>query len=218
MSQEPIEAMKPALEAGLAELGLAEGEAAAAAAEKLLRYAALLLKWNKVYNLTAIRSADEILTHHLLDSAAAVPFFQSRAPQAKRVLDVGSGGGLPAVPLALLRPDLAVEAVDAVGKKTAFINQAAIELGLRNLRAKHSRVEKLAGSYDVIISRAFASLADFTSLTAHLLAPGGRWFAMKGAAPEAEAAELRLAEVEEVIELRVPGLNEVRHLVILKKI
>ncbi len=209
--------MREALAAGLKELGLVNAASASDVLEKLLRYAELLQKWNRVYNLTAIRSANEVVTHHLLDSAAVVPLFQKRMPQARRVLDVGSGGGLPAVPLALLRPDLQVEAIDAVGKKVAFINQAAIELGLKNLCARHSRVEKLSGSYDVIISRAFASLADFTSLTAHLLASNGRWFAMKGSVPDNEISELTLAEVEDIVPLRVPGLNEARHLLILKK-
>lgn len=209
--------MREALAAGLKELGLVNAASASDVLEKLLRYAELLQKWNRVYNLTAIRSANEVVTHHLLDSAAVVPLFQKRMPQARRVLDVGSGGGLPAVPLALLRPDLQVEAIDAVGKKVAFINQAAIDLGLKNLCARHSRVEKLSGSYDVIISRAFASLADFTSLTAHLLASNGRWFAMKGSVPDKEISELTLAEVEDIVPLRVPGLNEARHLLILKK-
>lgn len=209
--------MREALAAGLKELGLVNAASASDVLEKLLRYAELLQKWNRVYNLTAIRSANEVVTHHLLDSAAVVPLFQKRMPQARRVLDVGSGGGLPAVPLALLRPDLQVEAIDAVGKKVAFINQAAIDLGLKNLCARHSRVEKLSGSYDVIISRAFASLADFTSLTAHLLASNGRWFAMKGSVPDNEISELTLAEVEDIVPLRVPGLNEARHLLILKK-
>ena len=209
--------MREALAAGLKELGLVNAASASDVLEKLLRYAELLQKWNRVYNLTAIRSANEVVTHHLLDSAAVVPLFQKRMPQARRVLDVGSGGGLPAVPLALLRPDLQVEAIDAVGKKVAFINQVAIDLGLKNLCARHSRVEKLSGSYDVIISRAFASLADFTSLTAHLLASNGRWFAMKGSVPDNEISELTLAEVEDIVPLRVPGLNEARHLLILKK-
>lgn len=145
------------------------------------RFADLLLRWNRTYNLTAIREESEVVTHHLLDSAALVPMIAKIAPEAKTLLDVGSGGGLPAVPTALLRPDLSVHAVDTVKKKVTFLQQAQIELGLKNFRAHHARVENLRLSpFDVITSRAFASLADFTSLTEHLLKPSGVWLAMKG--------------------------------------
>ena len=180
------------------------------------RYASLLLKWNKVYNLTAIRRPEEVLTHHLLDSAALAPALRRFAPEADAVLDVGCGGGLPSVPLALLRPDVAVTGVDAVGKKAAFVNQAAIELGLRNLQARHARIEKLGGAWGVITSRAFASLADFTRLTTHLLAPGGCWLAMKGVIPEDEIAALPAGiRVSAIETLDVPGLAEERHLIVL---
>lgn len=207
---------RAALAAGLAALGLPSEPDIL---DKFERYAALLLKWNRVYNLTAIRSADEVLTHHLLDAAAMVPLIAKYAPEARTVLDVGSGGGLPAVPIALLRPELSVRAVDAVGKKTAFINQAAIELGLKNLRADHIRVEKMKGAFDVITSRAFSSLGDFTMLSRGLLAPGGCWLAMKGALVDNEAAELpQGVVVTDVAPLHVPNLGEERHLYVLREV
>lgn len=202
------------LHIGLEALGIPGNEEQIA---KLERFAGLLEKWNKVYNLTAIRCREEILTHHLLDSAALVPQVDVYLAGRGAVLDVGSGGGLPSIPLAILRPDLKVTAVDAVSKKTAFLTQAGIELGLRNFIAKHSRVETLSGEYDLITSRAFASLADFISLTRHLLKPGGRWLAMKGVVPEEEIGELpRDVDVEEIKELAVPGLKEQRHLIVIK--
>ena len=183
-----------------------------------LGYAELLLKWNRVYNLTAIRRPEEVLTHHLLDSAALVPWLRRVAPEAKNILDVGCGGGLPSVPVAILRPDLEVTGVDAVGKRAAFVNQAAIELGLKNLRARHSRVEKLQGEWDLITSRAFASLFDFVTLTRPLLSPGGRWLAMKGAKTEEEIAALPDGITVEMLEpIHVPGLEEARHLIVLSQ-
>lgn len=179
-------------------------------------YAALLLRWNKTYNLTAIRHESEVLTHHLLDSAAIVPHIAQEAPNAKTVLDVGSGGGLPAVPIAILRPDLKVLAVDAVGKKSAFINQVAIDLGLRNLSAKHARVESLQNTFDVITSRAFATMHDFTVLTRTLAGKDTRWLAMKALRPEAELADLpEFVCVKKTIKLDIPNLNEERCLVVL---
>lgn len=151
---------QPRLEEGLSTLGL---ETSGEQINQLMCFADLLRKWNKVYNLTAIRRDDEILTHHLLDSAALVPLVKSLGPDAQNVLDVGSGGGLPSIPLAILRPDLRVTAVDAVSKKTAFLTQAAIELGLRNYSARHARIERLSGQYDLITSRAFANLRDLWS-------------------------------------------------------
>lgn len=187
--------------------------------DRLTRFAALLLRWNKTYNLTAIRDESEVLTHHLLDSAALVPMFRRWAPEAQRVLDVGSGGGLPAIPTAVLREDLAVHAVDTVKKKATFLQQVQIELGLRNFRAHHARVESLQlPAFDVISSRAFASLKDFTTLTEHLLAPSGLWFAMKGVVPEQELAELpSFTKVRAILPLTVPGLPESRHLIILER-
>ena len=179
------------------------------------RFAALLLRWNRTYNLTAIREESEVVTHHLLDSAALVPMIAKIAPEAKTLLDVGSGGGLPAVPTALLRPDLSVHAVDTVKKKVTFLAQ--IELGLKNFRAHHARVENLRLSpFDVITSRAFASLADFTSLTEHLLKPSGVWLAMKGGVPEEEMAALPdFVRVREILPMTVPGLHESRHLIVM---
>ncbi len=213
-----IEIDSTGLKAGLKHLGL---EVDDGVAEKFVRYAALLVRWNKTYNLTAISNASDVLTHHLLDSAALVPELKRLCPDARTVLDVGSGGGLPAVPVALLCPELKVLAVDAVGKKTAFINQAAIELGLPNLRARHTRVEALRGkaTFDVVTSRAFATLADFTDLTRGLLAPGGRWLAMKGVYPQEEIDALGPhVSVDEVVRLRVLGLEAERHVVLMHEI
>lgn len=183
------------------------------------RFADLLLRWNRTYNLTAIREESEVVTHHLLDSAALVPMIGKIAPEAQTLLDVGSGGGLPAVPTALLRPDLSVHAVDTVKKKVTFLQQAQIELGLKNFRAHHARVENLRLSpFDVITSRAFASLADFTSLTEHLLKPSGVWLAMKGVVPEEEMAALPdFVRVREILPMTVPGLHESRHLIVMER-
>lgn len=213
-----IEINSAGLKAGLKHLGLEVDESVA---DKFLRYAALLVRWNKTYNLTAISNASDVLTHHLLDSAALVPELKRLCPDARTVLDVGSGGGLPAVPVALLCPELKVLAVDAVGKKTAFINQAAIELGLPNLQARHTRVEALRGkaTFDVVTSRAFATLADFTDLTRGLLAPGGRWLAMKGVYPQEEIDALGpCVSVDEVVRLRILGLDAERHVVLMHEI
>ncbi len=201
------------LKVGLDKIGLAYTEEQIA---QLVKFAGLLQRWNKVYNLTAIRDDRDILTHHLLDSATLVPYVASVAPDAKAVLDVGSGGGLPSIPLAILRPDLKVTAVDAVKKKTAFLTQAAIDLGLSNYRAEHKRVETMKGSYDVITSRAFASLELFTELTYKLMGENGVWLAMKGQNPEKEMVSLSHAKVVETIALNVPGLAEDRHLVVMK--
>lgn len=207
---------QPRLEEGLSTLGL---ETSGEQIHQLMCFADLLRKWNKVYNLTAIRRDDEILTHHLLDSAALVPLVKSLGPDAQNVLDVGSGGGLPSIPLAILRPDLRVTAVDAVSKKTAFLTQAAIELGLRNYSARHARIERLSGQYDLITSRAFANLRDFVELTRHLIKPNGLWLAMKGAVPEAEIRCLpHDATVDQVLPMVVPGLGEARHLVVMRPV
>ena len=194
---------QPRLEEGLATLGL---EASVDQVDQLMRFAGLLQKWNKVYNLTAIRRDDELLKHQLLDSAALVPIVKRLGPV--NVRDVGSGGCLPSIPLAILRPDLRVTAVDAVSKKTAFLTQAAIELGLRNYSTRHARIERLSGQYDLITSRAFAILQDFVDLTRHLIKPDGLWLAMKGAVPEDEISWLPAdASVAEVLPMEVPGLG-----------
>jgi 16S rRNA (guanine527-N7)-methyltransferase len=197
------------LAAGLAELGLDLSEAQQ---HKLLAFRDLLLKWNKTYNLTALRDPQQAISHHLLDSLAILPHVGSGP-----LLDVGSGGGLPGIPLAIARPELAVSMVDTVQKKATFLQQAAIELGLKNVTAYHARVEAMTGQYAQISSRAFAEIGLFVSLTRHLLAPGGRWLAMKGVRPDDELKALPAdIAVEAVIPLSVPGLDAERHLIILK--
>lgn len=194
---------------GLAALGL---DLPGSAQAKLLAYRDLLLKWNRTYNLTALRDPEQALSHHLLDSLAILPWVQ-----AGSFLDVGSGGGLPGIPLAIARPDLQVTLVDAVQKKATFLQQAAIELELPNVKAVHARVENLEGQYGQITSRAFSELAEFTRLTRHLLAPGGCWLAMKGVRPDAEVAALPDdIEIAAIEPLSVPGLDAERHLIILK--
>jgi 16S rRNA (guanine527-N7)-methyltransferase len=186
--------------------------------ERLVAYGALILKWNKVYNLTAVREPNAVLTHHLLDSMAVVGPLRRERPGAGRLLDVGAGAGLPGVVVAILRDDIDVACLDAVAKKTAFVQQVASELGLRNLRGLHSRVEKLRGSFDIVSSRAFASLADFVSGSEQLLSPEGVWMAMKGKVPDGEIAllphEVRVFHVEQ---LRVPGLDAERCIVWMRK-
>ena len=189
---------------------------------QLLDFMALLQKWNKVYNLTSVRDPAEMLTHHLLDSLAAVaPLHrhlaqagQGAGDHALRLLDVGSGGGLPGVVFAICCPQLDVNCVDAVAKKAAFIQQAAVALKLPNLRGIHARVESLAGPFDVVSCRAFASLADFTAWSRAALGEASVWFAMKGKHPAEEMAALP-AEVQvfHVEQLAVPGLDAERCIV-----
>ncbi|MDR2992091.1 MAG: 16S rRNA (guanine(527)-N(7))-methyltransferase RsmG [Burkholderiaceae bacterium] len=205
------------LHAGLVELGLALTNAQQC---QLLDYLALLVQWNRVYNLTALRDPAQMLTHHILDSLAVIApirrYWGDRV-QPARLLDVGSGGGLPGVVIAICQPEVAVTCVDAVAKKAAFIQQAAGALGLPNLTGRHARVESLAGPFDLITSRAFASLADFTALSRGALAEGGVWLAMKGKRPDAEIASLSLpVEVFHVEPLTVPGLDAQRCLVWLR--
>jgi len=185
-------------------------------ADKLLAYQALLMKWNQVYNLTAVRTPESMLTHHLLDSLSVLPALERhRTGRATRMLDVGSGAGLPGLVIAALLPDVQVTCVDTVGKKASFIRQAAGELKLHNLSAIHARVEDLKlQPFDVITSRAFASLADFTALTHKLLAAEGVWMAMKGKMPQEEIDQLPAdMDVFHVEQLTVPGLNADRCLV-----
>ena len=197
------------LAAGLTALGIALPEAAQL---KLLAFRDLLLKWNRTYNLTALRDPQQVISHHLLDALAILPHVG-----AGPLLDVGSGGGLPGIPLAIARPDLSVTLVDTVQKKATFLQQAAIELELKSVAVHHARVEEMRGQYAQISSRAFAELARFISLTHHLLAPGGRWLAMKGARPDDEIKALPAgSEVEAIIPLAIPGLDAERHLIILK--
>lgn len=197
------------LRQGLDALGL---ELPATAVDRLLAYRDLLLKWNRTYNLTALKDPEQMLVQHLLDSLAILPWVAG-----PELLDVGSGAGLPGIPLAIARPDLRVTLVDAVQKKAAFQRQAAIELGLANVEARHARVEALSGQYGIITARAFAELAEFVRLTRPLLAPGGRWLAMKGQLPERELASLPAdVRVAGLQPLKVPGLDAARHLVILE--
>lgn len=201
------------LRAGASELGLS---LAPPQVDQLLAYLALISKWNRVYNLTAVREPGEMLTQHLLDSLAIVlPLQRQLGGRPASVLDVGAGAGLPGVALAIACPQLQVSCVDAVAKKVSFIRQAAAELELRNLQAVHARVEGLAPkTWDVITSRAFASLPDFVAWTRGSLAQGGVWLAMKGKRPDAEIAELpEDIEVFHVEHLQVPGLEAERCIV-----
>ncbi|APE46848.1 16S rRNA (guanine(527)-N(7))-methyltransferase RsmG [Delftia sp. HK171] len=210
MSQE----LRAPLEAGLQALGLG---LTPAQIDTLMEFQALLGKWNKVYNLTAVRDPQEMLTHHLLDSLAAVPALQRHLAQMPAregrtaMLDVGSGGGLPGVVFAICCPQIDVHCVDTVGKKAAFIQQAAATLRLPNLRGIHSRVEQLTTRYPLISCRAFASLVDFTSWSRQALEEGGTWLAMKGKHPDDEIAALPAdVQVFHVEPLKVPGLDAER--------
>ena len=191
---------------------------------QLLEFIGLLQKWNKVYNLTSVRDPAEMMTHHLLDSLAAVAPLRRHLAQlaqagldAPRLLDVGSGGGLPGVVFAICCPQLDVSCVDTVAKKAAFIQQAAVTLKLRNLHGIHARVESLAQPFDVVSCRAFASLLDFTTWSRAALADGAVWLAMKAKHPADEIAALP-AEVQvfHVEQLRVPGLDAERCIVWLR--
>lgn len=192
----------------MVQLGLDLG---AEAQNKLLAYVTLLHKWNKVYNLTAIRDSQQMVSHHLLDSLAVLPFLTGG-----RWLDVGCGAGLPGIVLAVAQPDWQFTLLDSNSKKTSFVQQAIIELGLKNATVHCARVEEWQPTekFDGIISRAFTQLADFLRITRHLMAPGGYWAAMKGA-PEHELAGLpEGCRVDRVIPLQVPGLRAARSLVI----
>lgn len=197
------------------QLGLA---ASANQIESLSAYLALLARWNKTYNLTAVRDPAGMLTQHLADCLALIGPLQRQLPRG-RVLDVGSGGGLPGVLIAIMLPSIDVTCVDAVAKKMAFVRQVGGELHLPNLHVAHSRVENLdLPSFDVITSRAFASLMDFTALTASSLAAGGTWLAMKGHRPDEEMAALPSeVDVFHVEPLSVPGLNAHRCLIWMRR-
>jgi 16S rRNA (guanine527-N7)-methyltransferase len=203
------------LREGAAQLGLALSDRQC---ERLLAYGALILKWNKVYNLTALRDPATVLTHHLLDSLSVIGPLNREWPGRAGLLDVGAGAGLPGVVIAIVREDIEVSCLDAVAKKAAFVQQVAAELGLPNLRGLHARVESLAGSYELISSRAFASLPDFFSGSVRLLAPGGVWLAMKGKVPTDELVQLPNGiEVFHVEQLSVPGLDAERCIVWARK-
>ena len=200
------------LQSGLKEMGL---DLSGGQQNKLLAYVEMLKKWNKTYNLTALRDESQIISHHLLDSLTLPPYLEG----AQTMLDVGSGGGQPGIPAAVCRPDLQITLLDANTKKTSFLQQAAIELELKNVRVVSGRVEAVQGlRADVITSRAFAELADFVNWTAHLIQNGGCWAAMKGVYPAAEIDRLPDSVcVERVDKIRVPQLNAERHMVILRK-
>ena len=215
-------ALQERLRAGVQSLGLVLDDAQLA---KLLDFMGLLQKWNKVYNLTAVRNPEEMLTHHLLDSLAAVPALRRHlaglpgAEQGARLLDVGSGGGLPGVVFAICCPGLDVSCVDTVAKKAAFIQHAAAALQLSNLHGLHARVENLDGPFDVVSCRAFAALADFTAWSRQALAPHGVWLAMKGRHPQDEIDALPGdVQVFHVEQLTVPGLQAERCIVWLRPV
>ena len=186
--------------------------------QRLLDYMGLIQKWNKVYNLTALRDPADMLTHHLLDSLTAIaPLTRHTLGEPIRVLDVGSGGGLPGVVLAICMPELHVTCVDTVAKKAAFVQQVAASLKLTNLKGLHTRVESLTEPYQVICSRAFASLPDFVNWSRSALADGGVWMAMKGKHPQDEIDALPSdVKVFHVEPLTVPGLDVERCMVWLK--
>lgn len=204
---------------GAQELGL---DLSPSQSNTLLDYLDLLLKWNKTYNLTAVRSADEMLSLHLLDSLAVVGPLRRHIAESPfdrpRVLDVGSGAGLPGVVLAVCCPGFSVVCVDAVGKKAAFIQQVAMNLKLPNLRGVHARVEDLPERFEIVVSRAFASLHRFTDLSSPALAPNGAWLAMKGKRPDEGLSALpENVRVFHVEPLTVPGLDAQRCLVWMRR-
>ena len=203
------------LSAGVQALGL---NLSAEQQQRLLDYLGLIQKWTRVYNLTAVRDPAEMLTHHLLDSLTAVgPLSRHTQGKSIRVLDVGSGGGLPGVVLAICMPELNVTCVDTVAKKAAFVQQVAVSLKLPNLRGLHARVESLTDPYQVICSRAFASLPDFMTWSRSALADGGVWMAMKGKHPQDEIDALPgNVQMFHVEPLMVPGLDVERCLVWMK--
>ncbi|MBV5290959.1 MAG: 16S rRNA (guanine(527)-N(7))-methyltransferase RsmG [Curvibacter lanceolatus] len=212
-------AFEAELRAGLQALGLALSDQQVG---RLLDYMALIQKWNKVYNLTSVRDPAEMLTHHLLDSLAAVPPLQRHLASlgegvARKLLDVGSGGGLPGVVFAICCPELSVSCVDTVAKKAAFVQQVAAELRLGNLRGVHARVENLSGPFDVVSCRAFASLPDFVNWSQAALGEGSVWLAMKAKHPVDELAALpATAQVFHVEQLVVPGLEAERCIIWMK--
>ncbi|MBQ9683566.1 MAG: 16S rRNA (guanine(527)-N(7))-methyltransferase RsmG [Neisseriaceae bacterium] len=183
---------------------------------QLCLYLDLLEKWNVAYNLTAVRDVLQMVSVHLLDSLSVMPFISA---QAQSVLDVGSGGGQPGIPLAIMRDDLAITLLDSNSKKTAFLQQAVIELGLNNVQVITERVENVKQiQFDTIVSRAFAELSDFVRLSEHLLAKNGVWLAMKGVYPYEEVD--RLPEniiVEQIQEVKVPFIDGSRHIVRMTK-
>lgn len=208
------DAARRLLETGVHELGL---ELAPSVLQRLLDYQAELHKWNKAYNLTAIREPEQMVTRHLLDSLTLLPVVSRLPSPVSRLLDVGSGAGLPGIVLALVDPALQVATLDSNGKKARFMRHAVRTLGLGNVEVIEARVEawQPAELFDCIVSRAFASLADFFDKTTHLLASGGQWLAMKGKLDAVEMADISAnIIIENTQRLRVPGLHEDRHAVI----
>jgi len=204
-------ALRANLDAGLAALGLDR-----ALAEPLLAYLALLQRWNATYNLTAIRDPEQMVTLHLLDSLALVPHVAG----ISRLADLGTGAGLPGIPLAIARPDLQVTLAESNGKKARFLREAVRQLGLANARVAESRAEALdePGAYEAITARALATLAEIIAVGGHLVAPGGRLLAMKGQRPDAELADLPPGwRLQAVHPLQVPGLAAERHLVVVER-
>ncbi|MBU3694513.1 MAG: 16S rRNA (guanine(527)-N(7))-methyltransferase RsmG [Rhodocyclaceae bacterium] len=196
------------LDAGLAELALPISEGARA---RLLAYVRLLEKWNQTYNLTAVREPAAMVTQHLLDTLATLPHLPGGT-----LADIGSGGGIPGVPIAIAQSERPVTLVESNQKKVAFLRQVAIELALPNVEVVEGRVESLAGrEFDVLISRALSELPEFARMAGHLLAPGGSIVSMKGLYPHEELASLQQPwQVRDVVPLRVPGLDAARHLVL----
>lgn len=205
----PASTLQIALQDGLHALGLA---LTPEVQEKLIAYIELLAKWNQAYNLTAVRDRQQMIARHLLDSLAILPWV--RRP---RVLDIGSGAGLPGIPLALARPDIQFVLLDSNAKKTRFLIQAVAELGLKNIEVVNSRAESYrpVTPFDTLIARAFAGIADMLSVSAPLCAPGGRWLAMKGVYPQQELAAIPPGYQAECRRLQVPGLDAERHVVII---
>lgn len=197
------------LQQGLRDMNL---DLAVSVREKLLIFLELLEKWNRVYNLTAVRDPEQMVPRHLLDSLSVLPHLHGA-----RVLDIGTGAGLPGIPLALARPDLEFTLLDSNAKKTRFATQAMHELGLKNITIVQERVEKFhpATKFDTLIARAFASIPDMLAASRHLCAPHGRFLVMKGVFPQEELAAVIDGYQAEVKALRIPGLDAARHLVIL---
>ena len=208
------EALTSMLRDGVAALPLSLSDAQI---EQMISYLALLVKWNSVYNLTSVRDPNEMVKQHLLDSLSAAHAFKD----AKNVLDVGSGGGLPGMILAITYPAIRISMIDTVNKKTAFLAQAKTELGLANVTVHTGRVEALQveQKFDVITSRAFSELCNFVNWSCHLLADGGQFLAMKGIAPNEEIERLPVGwKVTAVEALSVPGLDVARHLIMINKV